>query len=49
MLKMAVWGPGNISHRIMEGMKHVENAKVTAFCTRNPQKVREFAEAYGVE
>ena len=49
MLKMAVWGPGNISRRIMEGMKHVENAKVTAFCTRNPEKVREYAEAYGVE
>ncbi len=49
MINFAVYGPGNISHRFMEGMTYVTDGQVTAFCTRNPGKVRDYAKSYGVE
>ena len=48
MIEIAVIGPGNISHRFMEGMKHVSNARVSAFVSRHPDQVRDYAAAYGV-
>ncbi len=49
MINIAVYGPGYISHRFLEGMKDVKGAKVTAFCTRNKDRVREYAAEYGIQ
>ena len=49
MIQIAVIGPGNISHRFMEGMKHVSGARVTSFVSRHPDAVAEYAKQYGVE
>ncbi len=48
MIQIAVIGPGNISHRFMEGMKHLSNARVSAFVSRHPDQVRDYAAEYGV-
>ncbi|MBR2676148.1 MAG: Gfo/Idh/MocA family oxidoreductase [Solobacterium sp.] len=48
MIQIAVAGPGRISRRFLEGMKDVPNGRVCAFATRNPDRVREYAEAYQI-
>lgn len=48
MIQIAIAGPGNISHRFLEGMKDVPDAAVTAFGTRNPERVRAYAEAHHI-
>ena len=37
MVRICVFGPGNISHRFMKGMAEVKGAEVTAFCNRNAE------------
>ena len=49
MIQIAVVGPGNISRRFMKGMKHVSGARVSAFVSRHPEAVTEYASQYGVE
>ena len=48
MIHIALASPGRISRRFLNGMKEIRNGKVTAFASRNPEKVRAFAEEYGV-
>lgn len=48
MIQIAVIGPGKISHRFMEGMKYVSNARVSAFVSRHAETVSEYAEQYGI-
>ena len=48
MPELAVFSPGTISHRFMEGMKDVRGARVTAFITRNPENCRKYAAEYGI-
>ena len=48
MIQIAVIGPGKISHRFMEGMKYVSNARVSAFVSRHPESVSDYAAQYGI-
>ena len=48
MIQIAVAGPGRISRRFLDGMKDVSDGCVCAFATRNPDRVREYAEAYQI-
>jgi len=48
MIQIAIAGPGNISHRFLEGIKYVPDAAVTAFGTRNPNRVKAYAEAHHI-
>jgi predicted dehydrogenase len=49
MIELAIVGPGNISHRFLAGSRFVKNAKVTAFVSRHPEGVREYAQKEGIE
>ena len=49
MIQIAVAGPGRISRRFLDGMKDVSDGCVCAFATRNPDRVREYAETYQIQ
>lgn len=48
-IRIAVLGPGRISHRFLKGMRGVDDACVTAFATRHPENAAEYTREEGVE
>jgi predicted dehydrogenase len=49
MLRYAILGPGKISHRFLNGMQYADDAKVTVFACRDPQKAQDYAREAHVE
>ena len=49
MIRLAIIGPGRISHRFLRGTDHIENIKVSTFASRHPENVREYAEAEHID
>ena len=49
MIRFAVLGPGNISHRFIKGCNEYKNAEATAFASRTPAKVADYAASVHVE
>lgn len=47
-IRIAVLGPGRISHRFLKGMRCVDDAAVTAFASRHPDNVLDYAREEGV-
>ena len=47
-IRIAVLGPGRISHRFLKGMCCVDDAAVTAFASRHPDNVAEYAREEGI-
>jgi predicted dehydrogenase len=48
MIRMAILGPGRISRRFLAGMKQIQDAEVTAFASRHPDTVRDYADRAGI-
>ena len=48
MVHIAIAGPGRISRRFLQGTLEAEHAEVTAFATRNPDRVKDYASEYGI-
>jgi len=48
MVNIAIAGPGRISRRFLQGTGETEHARVTAFATRNPERVKEYAAEFGI-
>lgn len=48
MTNFAILGPGHISHRFLNGLNDIEDARVTAFATRHPEQIQDYAKAAGV-
>ncbi|MGI6608718.1 MAG: Gfo/Idh/MocA family protein [Erysipelotrichaceae bacterium] len=49
MINIAVIGLGNISKRVIEGIKYVKGARLYCVASRNKEKAREFKELYNSE
>ncbi|NCB33789.1 MAG: Gfo/Idh/MocA family oxidoreductase [Erysipelotrichia bacterium] len=48
MIRFAILGPGHISHRFLAGLNDIDDAKVTAFATRHPEQIQEYAKEAGI-
>ncbi len=47
-IRIAVLGPGRISHRFLKGMRCVDDAAVTVFASRHPDNVADYAREEGI-